>query len=107
MAFLEEWPASQVSRAPHYLIPACAIGVLYAYWPESPERLAGMCLLAGAVAAELFRDLSGGDDHPFWSFAYYALVGTATVVLLDPVLGRFGFGAWQVVASVARQFGIG
>ena len=107
MAFLEEWSASPVSRTPHYLIPALAIGVLYSYWPESPERLAGMCLLSGAVLAELLRDARAGDSHPFWSFAYYALVAAATLILLDPVLGRYGIGGWQVVASLSRPFGSG
>ena len=107
MAFLEEWSASQVSRAPYYLIPAMAVCVLFAYWPESPEKFAGMCLLGGALVTELVRAASRGNDHPVCSFAYYAMVGAATLVLLDPVLGKFGFGAWQVVASVTRHFGAG
>jgi len=105
MPFVEDWPASQASRVPNYLIPVFAIGVLLAYWPASPERLAGLCLLGGALVAQLLRDVSPGERHPLWSFAYYALAAAATMVLLDPVLGRFGFGARQLMASVARHFG--
>jgi len=107
MAFSEDKPAPQFSRAPHYMIPICAIGVLAGYWPDSTEKIVGLYLLAGVLAAALLRDADAEGRQPVWSLAYYSLVAAATLVLLDPVLTWFGVGPWDVVAAATRKIGFG